>query len=77
MLCNDNPGLKYTVEYYGMGICAEDMRADTIKKCLEQICAEASAMSDAAHRYYDAEDVEVAVATTLQRYMKIKEGNEC
>ena len=77
MLCNDNPGLKYTVEHYGMGICAEDMRADTIKKCLERICNEASSMSDAANRYYDAEDVEAAVATTLQRYMKIKEGNEC
>lgn len=76
MLCNDNPGLKYTVEYYGMGVCAEDLSADTIKKCLEKISAEESAMSQAAIRYYEAEDVETAVAEALGRYMKIKEGKQ-
>lgn len=76
MLCNDIPGLKYTVEYYGMGVCAEDLSADTIKKCLEKISAEESAMSQAAIRYYEAENVETAVAEALGRYMKIKEGKQ-
>lgn len=76
MLCNDNPGLKYTVEYYGMGICAEDLSAETIRKSLETISEEESTMSQAAIRYYEAENVEAAVADTINRYMKIKEGKQ-
>lgn len=76
MLCNDNPGLKYTVEYYGMGVCAKDLQADTIKACLDKISVEEASMSEAANRYYDAENVEAAVADTLQRYLKIKEGKQ-
>ena len=52
MLCNDNPGLKYTVEYYGMGVCAEDLSVDSIKSFLDKIRAEESAMSEAANHYY-------------------------
>lgn len=76
MLCNDNPGLKYTVEYYGMGVCVADLQADAIKSCLDKISREETVMSEAASRYYGAEDVEAAVADTLQRYLKIKEGKQ-
>ena len=74
MLCNDNPGLKYTVEYQGMGICVPDLTVEAIRTALEQIDANREVMGEAANRYYDAESVEKAVADTLERYRKIKEG---
>lgn len=74
MLCNDNPGLKFTVEYQGMGVCAPDLTVASIKAALEQIDASRETMGEAANRYYEAESVENAVADTLKLYMKIKEG---
>lgn len=76
MLCNDNPGLKFTVEYHAMGVCAPDFNADSIKAALEQIDANRDAMGEAANRYFDGESVETAVANTLERYLKIKEGKQ-
>lgn len=74
MLCNDNPGLKFTVEYYGMGVCAADLSAGSIKTALSKIDANAAAMGEAAKRYYDMESVEQAVAGALGRYRELKEG---
>lgn len=74
MLCNDNPGLKYTVEYGGMGVCAPELTVQEISTALKHIDANSVAMSDAASRYYDAESVEKAIVHTLETYMKIKEG---
>lgn len=74
MLCNDNPGLKFTVEYYGMGVCAPDLTVESVQAALDQIDENREAMGEAARRYYEAECVEKAVADTLERYRKIKEG---
>ena len=74
MLCNDNPGLKSTVESYGMGICAPDLSMDALNDALQKIQENAAAMSAAASRYYDGEDVQAAVANALARYMTIKKG---
>lgn len=74
MLCNDNPGLKYTVEYNGMGVCVPELTTPCIRAGLEQIDANAAAMCEAANRYYDSESVEQAVIRTLERYMEIKKG---
>lgn len=76
MLCNDNPGLKYTVEYGGMGICVPELTTADIVAALKRIDGEAEAMAEAANRYFEAESVENAVAATLERYMSIKNGGE-
>lgn len=72
MLCNDNPGLKYTVEYNGMGVCVPELTTPAITAALKQIDANAQAMGEAANRYYDQESVEQAVIGTLERYMQIR-----
>lgn len=74
MLCNDNPGLKFTVEYYGMGVCAADLEPQTIKSCLDHIRQREADMQAAAERYYDEESMEKTVEQTLLRYMELKEG---
>lgn len=74
MLCNDNPGLKYTVEYNGMGVCVPELTTPHISAALQQIDANAAAMGEAANRYYDSESVEQAVIRTLERYTEIKKG---
>lgn len=72
MLCNDNPGLKYIVEYGGMGVCVPELTTPEIVAALKHIDADAEAMGEAANRYFDAESVEKAVAATLERYISIK-----
>jgi glycosyltransferase involved in cell wall biosynthesis len=72
MLCNDNPGLKYTVEYEGMGVCVPELTTPHIAAALKKIDANAQTMSEAANRYYDAESLEQAVALTLERYCAIR-----
>ena len=74
MLCNDNPGLKYTVEYFGMGICVPELTTPEIAAALKHIDANADAMSAAAVRYYDSESTERAVEQTLERYVSIRNG---
>ena len=72
MLCNDNPGLKYTVEYEGMGVCVPELTTPHIAAALKQIDANAQAMGEAANRYYDAESMEQTVELTLERYCAIR-----
>ena len=72
MLCNDNPGLKYTVEHGGFGICVPELTTPNIAAALKQIDANAEAMGQAANRYYEAESVEQAVVRTLERYLECK-----
>lgn len=78
MLCNDNPGLKFTVEYKGMGVCVSDLSVNEIIKALQKIEQHSFEMSEAALQYYKEESVELAVQRTLNRYMSIKEEkNKC
>ena len=74
MICNDNPGLKFTVVHHGMGVCVPDLTVTSIKSALDRIDTDREAMGEAASRYYDAESVEQAISHTLERYMNIKEG---
>ena len=71
MLCNDNPGLKYTVEHNNMGVCVAELNTESITFALEQIDSNYDAMSCAAISYYDSESVEDAVQKILERYQKI------
>lgn len=74
MLCNDNPGLKYTVEYNGMGVCVPELNTPQIAAALKYIDANTEAMGQAAIRYFDSESVEQAVEKTLARYQSIRNG---
>ncbi|MDO5311668.1 MAG: hypothetical protein Q4E94_07140, partial [Clostridia bacterium] len=74
MLCNDNPGLKFTVEYNGMGVCVQELTEEHIRIALKRIDSNFEAMSNAALRYYEEESVEQAVAHTLNRYIALKKG---
>ena len=76
MLCNDNPGLKYTVEYGGFGACVPELTTPHIAAALKQIDANAAAMGAAATRYYDSESLERSVAQTLKRYCTIINGGQ-
>jgi glycosyltransferase involved in cell wall biosynthesis len=71
MLCNDNPGLKYTVEYNNMGVCVPELNTENITSALEQIDSNYDTMSRAAISYYDSESVEDAVQRILERYQKL------
>lgn len=74
MLCNDNPGLKYTVEYGGFGVCVPELTTPHIASALKQIDTNAESMGEAANRYFDSESVEQAVFHALERYIAIKKG---
>lgn len=74
MLCNDNPGLKYTVEYNRMGVCVPELSIDSIKNALDYISKNELSMCEAANRYYDEESIEKAVTHVLECYQKLKEG---
>lgn len=76
MLCNDIPGLKYSVEYNGMGVCIPELTTPHIAAALKQIDANAETMREAANRYFDAESVEQAVIRTLERYTSIKKASD-
>ena len=73
MLCNDNPGLKYTVEYGGFGVCVPELTTPHIASALKHINANAESMGEAANRYFDSESVEQAVHHTLERFAAIRQ----
>ncbi len=56
MLCNDVPGLKYTVEDNKMGVCVSNVNEESLKNAILAIEAGYGDMSAAAESYYDGED---------------------
>ena len=76
MLCNDNPGLKFTVERFGMGVCAESLSVEGIRAALAEIDQNYPAMEQAARTYYNASSVEKAVEETLERFRSLREQQD-
>ena len=60
-------------ELYGQAV-ERQANIDALNDALQKIQENAAAMSAAASRYYDVEDVQAAVANALARYMTIKKG---
>ncbi len=58
MLCNDIPGLKYTVEYNHFGYCCDINSIDSICGALERIFDEYVQLSRNAKDYYATVDME-------------------
>lgn len=61
MLCNDIPGLKYTVEYNGFGYCCNINNIKDIKEKLEIMYESYDDMSIKAKEYYCSVDIEMVI----------------
>lgn len=57
MICNDIPGLKFTVEYNNIGCCFDINDVKDIKEKLELIEQEYEVMSQQAKKYYESINV--------------------
>jgi glycosyltransferase involved in cell wall biosynthesis len=66
MLCNDIPGLKYTVEYYRTGYCCDINSVNDIKEKLNNIYYNYEEFSKNAKTYYESIDVEKLVLDLLK-----------
>lgn len=67
MLCLDIPGLKYTVEAAGAGICSRMQDIDDIVRCLNSIDENYSDYSKQARKFFNSVDLEEAVRTIIHR----------
>ena len=66
MICNDIPGLKYTVEYNKMGYCCDINSVDDICRKLEQIYNHYSILSKNASLYYLKVNIEKDICKVLE-----------
>ncbi len=57
MIGNNIPGLKYTIEYAGAGICLEDMTKKSIKEAILRIDADYEKYRTKSKEFYDAVNV--------------------
>lgn len=57
MIGNDIPGLKYTIENSGAGICIENMTKDRIKDAIKKICQNYDEYKQHSLDFYNSVDV--------------------
>ena len=57
MICNDIPGLKFTVEYNQMGLCCDLNSEDSIISALTDICCKYEVFSKNAFKFYESVDI--------------------
>lgn len=67
MICNDIPGLKYSVEYNGMGVCCNVEYISDIENKLEQIIENHDKMSDNAKNYYKNVNLKESIRKVINR----------
>ena len=65
MICNDIPGLKYTVEYNGFGYCCDIENVDDIAEKLDLICDNFEELSKNAVEYYYGADIGAMITKIL------------
>ena len=66
MLCNDIPGLKYTVEYNKFGLCCNENSIDSICNALKRICDNYQKFSENAFNYYKTVDIEKDILQVIE-----------
>lgn len=66
MICNDIPGLKFTVEYNRIGYCCDINSVDSICDTLLRIDHEYRELSQRAKQYYDTVDVEKEIVKVVR-----------
>ena len=57
MIGNDIPGLKYTIEYSGAGVCVQDMTKDNIKAAIIKVCDNYEIYKKNSFDFYDSVDI--------------------
>lgn len=71
MLCNDVPGLKYSVEAAQMGACISSLDKSSILDAIYRIETKYNEMEIAATTYYDYENLPRIINNTIEQYLKI------
>ena len=65
LICNDIPGLKYTIEQYHAGICLDDITNESVSAAAQTILSRYQEYSDNAQNFFDAVDVASEVKKIL------------
>ena len=66
MICNDIPGLKYNIEYNGIGYCCDIDSVDDIESKLLQIRDNYNFLSQNALEYYNSINVDTLILDILK-----------
>lgn len=66
MLCNDIPGLRYTVEYEKAGLCVEMEEVPEVTKAIRTIDDNYTAYSTQANEFYFSSNYKGTIATILE-----------
>ena len=70
MLCNDVPGLRFTVEKSGSGVCCDFRDPDAVEASLRKIDAEYSHFEARALKFYEHTDGESAFRKAYSRWRR-------
>lgn len=66
ILCNDIPGLRYSVGTYDAGICLDDLSEEQIVRAMNRLLAEYDRFSAGALRMYDAVSLKDRIGEILE-----------
>lgn len=66
MLCNDIPGLKYTVEHYKAGLCTDFNCVDAVKDTMERILSDYQEYSSNATTFYNSVDLDSIIKNIVR-----------
>ena len=72
ILCNDIPGLRYTVQYAGAGECCGMENVDNIAKSLKTIDDNYHKYSEASKRFFASIDTKAIIQSIIQRALNEK-----
>ncbi len=79
MIGNDIPGLKYTIDYSGAGICVSDMTKKSIKEAILRIDTHYSAYRKKSEEFYDSIDIKEIIETKIlseEQYERLHEQSK-
>lgn len=67
MIGNNIPGLKYTIEYYNMGICVEDFNSESFSKIILNVSENYDVYSRNAKKFYENDNKSKIVEIALRK----------
>lgn len=65
LICNDIPGLKYTIDQYHAGICLDAITNKSVSLAAQNILSDYQEYSDNAQKFFDAVDIAAEVRKIL------------
>lgn len=66
MLCNDIPGLKYTVEHYRAGLCTDFNSVGSVKDTMDRIFTDYQEYSANAETFYNSVDLDSIIKNIVK-----------